>query len=467
MSGSSFDVLARIFLSGITQVQHSSAVERQQLLRPVRGRVPIVPWGIGAFCATTHNSLDALFDFGRKWRLQCRERQRRLDDKRVPYFILGVVGDILATKQPDKLDQLDVRAFSTELRQGLSDRLASTDANVEYSFPCRLFDHVRTGKFNIGPVYFWPRLLWLDHVEKTGGGSTPWVNIVRANWQTPSTMTPDIVVDKWRAEAITTGFHDCSWVATVTVATNELGRSDEWASILVRLGIDALAVPMHLSRATQFTIPGDKLDLLRSIAVVQSAEGKTGIWFSGQGARIGEEENAAEAFLQSTCSYRSAVGKALEALKALSPSGPISLLRRWCDALFWFGSARRDTTDFMALVHYGVTLDVLAEAAKAENIIRLLESLFGITREQPINGGTLKHVTESLYNQARSMLSHGTRRALFEDMPLSREQADQLAANALSRYICCLDYYDDADNCEAFLAAIPSLLTAAQYPGRE
>jgi hypothetical protein len=458
MSNSSFDDLARRFLSGIPNLQRSSKAERQQLLRPVRGRVPIVPCGIGAFCPTTWDSLEALSDFGRKWRSQCPERKRRLEGKRIPDFVLGIVGDILATKQLDKLAELDIGAFSKQLQQGLTDRLARTKADIEYSFPCHLFDDVNVGQFNIGPVRFLPRLNWLDHVEEHGGGDANWAKLVRAAWGGGSATTEDIIIDKWRAETISTGFRDCCWVAIVMVTTNELGRSDEAAGILARLAIDALGAPMSASRAIRLAILGDALDLSRCIAVLQSPGGKSGIWFRSPDLRMGDETNAAQDFLQATADYRDAAGRAFEELKTPSSNGSASLRRRWCDALFWFGAARRNTTEFMALVHYGVALDILAKGGKDGGITDLLSKLFARSPTEETDGTTLKGDVENLYKQARSQLSHGGRPALLEDMPLSREKADQLVASALCRYICCLDRYDGTDAYATFLAAIPSLV---------
>jgi hypothetical protein len=306
MNNISFDDLSRRFLSGITDIQRSSETERRQLLCPIGGRIPIVPHGTGAFCRTTWDSLEALSDFGRKWRSECPERKRRLESRKAPDFILGVIGDVLATKQLDKLDELDIKAFSKELRQSLTDRLAVTNVDLEYSFPCHLFDDINTGPSNIGPVRFMPRLDWLDHVEENNGENERWANLVRDNWQSDAATTVGTVVDKRRAEDVVTGFRDRYWIATVTVTTSELGRSDEWASILVRLAIDALGAPMSLLRATRLTVHGNDLDSTGCIAVIQSADGKTGIWFRGPGLRIGDDENAAQDFLQATSHYREA-----------------------------------------------------------------------------------------------------------------------------------------------------------------
>jgi hypothetical protein len=221
----------------------------------------------------------------------------------------------------------------------------------------------------------------------------------------------------------------------------------------------------HL-RATRLTVLGDDLDLSGCIAVLQFAGGKTGLWFRRPGPRIGDDENAAQDFLQATVDYRDAAGKALEELKTSSSNGPASLRRRWCDALFWFGAARRDTTEFMALVHYGVALDILAKGGGDRGITCLLSKLFARSPTEGSDGTTLKGDVESLYRQARSQLSHGGRPALLEDMPLSREKADRLVAGALCQYICCLDRYGGTDDYTAFLDTIPSLVDHLNVSGR-
>jgi hypothetical protein len=73
-----------------------------------------------------------------------------------------------------------------------------------------------------------------------------------------------------------------------------------------------------------------------------------------------------------------AVGRALRAFVKCGDTGnaPLSF-RRWAEAMYWFGQARREPNEFIALVKLGIALDVLAKGGKAKGILALTRAIFG------------------------------------------------------------------------------------------
>jgi hypothetical protein len=113
----------------------------------------------------------------------------------------------------------------------------------------------------------------------------------------------------------------------------------------------------------------------------------------------------------------------------------------------------------MALVRYGMCLDVLSRGGKAVGITKLLCELFALSPDHPImsDGTTLKKTVERIYSDCRSQFGHGAKTALLEDTPFSRVDADILTAHVLESYVLCLSHYDGKDGYQDFLRAVSTL----------
>ncbi|WP_234686090.1 hypothetical protein [Bradyrhizobium monzae] len=126
----------------------------------------------------------------------------------------------------------------------------------------------------------------------------------------------------------------------------------------------------------------------------------------------------------------------------------------------WFGQARREKSDFIALVKMGVSLDVLAKGGRSKGILALASAIMALGSKDSVtsDGQSLASFVKKLYDEGRSKIAHGGSLALLEELPLEVEVADAFTANILTGYVACAAHYTGTDTYEDFLAAIPSIL---------
>lgn len=457
MSQPSYEALMQTVFREVERVQNYSREERLAYMRASGLVPPNFPDGKGQFFFTTKEGTDALRQIGLLWRSESKDRQRRLNEEHAQKLSAEVMGEALAEGLWEKRN--DPRSAWTELRGRFEARLLQASRDIEHSFPCQILKDTAVGAFAMGPVTFRPRLEWLDHVEATAGRKPDWAEPVRAVWTGKAELPTDSTHVSLEVRSITDHFV-CPWIATVNVEGNDIGRSKERGRIAVRLAIDALGAVLEHRHALTLRAPGDRLTNANDATFAQSHEGYLAMGESFDLPGLDVKPGLGHDFVTGTTRYRDAAGKAIASFVALSPADKPGLYQRWCDALFWFGNARRDTEGFMALTRYGMSLDILAKGARANGITSLLSALLAIKPEDAFlkDGTSLKKTVKRIYDEGRSQFGHGGRAALLEDLPFSRLGADTIAMLAIERYVLCLAEYGGTDTYEVFLNAIPSLL---------
>jgi hypothetical protein len=162
---------------------------------------------------------------------------------------------------------------------------------------------------------------------------------------------------------------------------------------------------------------------------------------------------------------REAVGKALYALVDINPSGnaPV-LLQRWVEAMYWLGQARREESEFIALVKYGICLDILSNGGEERGILTLVCTLFGMTGSEVMSsdGRTLKTILGIIYKECRSQISHGKRPALLRELPIERGIADDITVKIVREFVFFANRYAGADSYDDFVEALPKLRAIAK-----
>lgn len=455
MSQSSYEALMQTALQEIERVQNYSRDEDLAFRRANGLFPPNFPDGEGQAYFTTKEGAEAVRQIGLRWRAESKDRQRRLNEERTEKIVRDVMGEALSSTLWDK--RTDPRAAWIDIRDRLEERLLQISRDIEHSFPCQILKDTSVGAFTVGPVTLTPRLAWLDHVETTAGRKPDWVDGVRAIWEGKSQPPTDNSHVALNIRAITRYF-ECPWIVTAHIEGNDIGRSKERGRIAARLAIDALGAVLEHKHALKFRALGDRLSSGMDTTFAQT-EG--GFWM-GESLDIpglDGKPGVAQDIVLGTTKYREAAGKAIKSFVSLAPRDKPALYQRWCDALFWFGEARRDTEEFMALTRYGMALDILAKGGRAGGITTLLSALFEIDPENAFmkDGTSLMKTVERIYNEGRSQFGHGGRPALLEELPFSRLGADTVAMFALERYVLCLAEYNGLDAYEDFLSAIPLL----------
>jgi hypothetical protein len=473
--------------AAIQEVQAYSKEEHDAYMRGGRPFFPMISTGGGTTVMTTEAGIEAIAEIGEGWRIADKDRKARIEASRMRQVAVSEFGRMLADNNMEFWP--DVITALQDFKVRLDLRLKQIARDVEHYFPCCVLESSAAPSFEVGAIRFMRRDEWLSHIDQRAGkGQEGWSNLARRAWCPHRKETLGIIALRklreasdaavaWivaelklkppskshlerQTEDIVEAVGPCQWVAVVHVVGNELGRSQERARNAVRLALDALGMVLSASQARNLRGPGDEKMARHHVTMSQ---------FEGLGLNIGHHMDVpqlfahppfAEKFISNTVDLREAAGWAIQCL--LRPPDEIdfpALKRRWCDALYWFGDARRDASDFSALVRYGICLDVLAKGRKANGIMGLVADLQGgVPGDKLLSDGTsIQSVITTIYNDGRSQLGHGGRPALLEDLPIDRGIADQVAARTLDLCLCRLRSYKGPDDIDAFLSAIPAL----------
>jgi hypothetical protein len=134
--------------------------------------------------------------------------------------------------------------------------------------------------------------------------------------------------------------------------------------------------------------------------------------------------------------------------------------------MYWFGQARRDRNEFIALVKFGIALDVLAKGLRANGILQLTCALFDKRDSDVITSDNraLKEIVKTLYEEGRSQIAHGGRLALLQELPIDLRLADGFTARVLANYIVFATRYTGPDTYEEFLKAVPTIRATMPRP---
>lgn len=334
----------------------------------------------------------------------------------------------IAASAEDKSATIETEEILQFFRSALEGKLAQTKMDAYRHIPCHLFHaNEPRASFDVGPVRFFSRMAWAEEflVE----------DAVRANvlqaWEEGSRWSPDealSVPDKTKVETVLRAIGHHGWIGSVLVQGHDAESSHAKANVLVDLAIDSLNVMLPpsdgilLNRAGVAFFPGG----------VRLATTTQGTIVAGSSARLpglGGHPDRFKEFLAETADFRQAAGHVLASYAEAHQDGLDAawLIERWVNALHWFGGARREDSDFMAVVKYGCALDILSGAGgNLREMTEYVEATFGITEATDQSGRTvmLEDLLNSLFNDGRSALAHGESFGLLNDRSTDRARAD-------------------------------------------
>jgi hypothetical protein len=255
----------------------------------------------------------------------------------------------------------------------------------------------------------------------------------------------------------------CEWIIDVEIEGREESRSSECASVAALVALESLGLAMRIQTARNLRGPRHARDPQFQRDLHQIDGQQLTMSTSIDWPRIGGPPGAQAGLLTDSAVLLNAVSRAITAFVSVAETGNAPLLlQRWVEAMYWFGQARRERNEFIALVKFGVALDVLAKGGKAKGILELSRALFGKVDDDVFasDNRTLKQVVETVYNDGRSKIAHGGALALLRELPIEPGLADNLTAHALAAYVVYAARYNGRDTYEDFLAAIPGLRAA-------
>lgn len=305
--------------------------------------------------------------------------------------------------------------------------------DVDRHIPCHLF-HSDQGvpAFSIGPVEFRPRADWIERFVKNSAERAHIQQVETGALQIDElrrhALTPGSARDLYNAWSVLSSLRGFAWVATIRMTGHELGQSHHKASTIVGLSIDAIGLRFQVEDARCFAKAG-RQHLFAEDRLATSINGAFLRGSSVQMPGLGSKPAALAAKMRAERPFLDAAGRVLEAYVRGRQTGRAPhLVERWANALYWVGEARREASDFMAIVNYGCAADGLSGAGgDAIAMTKFAEAALN-PKGEPTPAGSLSiaDAVTTVYREGRNKLAHGEMSGLLEDLAQPRAIGDAL-----------------------------------------
>lgn len=325
------------------------------------------------------------------------------------------------------------KAMTADYRRKLEDYVDAVRRTMDRHIPCNLF-HLDQGvpSFRVGPVEFLPRGEWVEryvrsdaalgHVRSVQDGQMTYDEL---RTRALAASNDQDLRTAWQVLSSLNGF---DWVSTVRMEGHELAQSHHKATILVGLAIDAIGLRFQVEDARRFTRAG-RQHLFSEERLATSTDGRFLAGWSVQMPGLGGAPGALAAKMAAERAFLDAAGKVLQAYALGRQTGRApNLVERWANALYWVGEARREASDFMAVVNYGCAADGLSGAGgTATEMTDFAEAALN-PKGKPLPAGspTIANAVNRVYREGRNKLAHGETAGLLEDLAEIRSIGDSL-----------------------------------------
>ena len=135
--------------------------------------------------------------------------------------------------------------------------------------------------------------------------------------------------------------------------------------------------------------------------------------------------------------FLNAAGKVIEIYAQRRQTGLAPhLVERWANALYWVGEARREATDFMAVVKYGCAADGLSGAGGNAGAMTIFAEAALNPKALPTPPGSLSiaDAVTKVYREGHNKLAHGEMTGLLEDLSEARAIGDALLVHLFDAF---------------------------------
>ena len=337
-----------------------------------------------------------------------------------------------------ELESAFYRELAADFRNILDGLAEEVRTDVDRHIPCTLFHEGQlVPAFSVGPVEFLPRADWIDRfvrdrevrtlVDEVEQGQTTMEEVRQR------ALEPDngpAIRDALTAMDFLRGF---SWIGTIRAVGHEARQSHRKMSTIVGLAIDLVGLLFHVDDARRFTRAG-RAHLFGEHRLATAVDG--GRFIRGSSANmpgLGSAPGALAARMQEEREFLDAAGTILNAyLESRQKASAPHLVEAWVNTLYWIGEARREVSDFMAVVKYGCAADMLSGAGgKSCKITEFAEAALAPRETGEPHEGALSvgAAVKMVYDKGRSNLAHGDTPGLLEDFTEPRRLGDTLLAN--------------------------------------
>lgn len=434
-------------------------------------------------CITISKKIDQLIgDIARKMRNDS-PMQNQFSPNDYGKLVRQTFGPALASINLDNDLTANAKAVQADVETSISDRVNRilNGGGLEYAFGCTLFSYEDFPPFEIGPVRFEPRLIWLD--RKASDGCWAFVDndgrINRFDHQIAdgpiSKTTKRRIMRAWDGQrlkkrkasfdsdcekGVLNAIGECPYVCSVKIPALGNESSKDKALVAARLALTTLALIWSDSRKA---VNGLNLKFDRDI------HNQSQLSFTSDGlVQFGSElsimphapftprENLEKQFQKLSDIFQIA-GEAIDwLLKPSENRERRTLLSIITQALLWFQDGCRENFDLKAIVCFSACLDILASGGHQKGIGELIHARLGLNENATITRDdlTVKEVVKNIYDDGRNRFSHGPldkqgknrwKTDLGHDWSETRQIAEWLARLCL---ISCMDWMVKHPTCD-------------------
>lgn len=341
--------------------------------------------------------------------------------------------------EPDReVDDAFLSAVASDFHRNVDQLANQARHDVVRHIPCHLF-HLdqEVPAFAVGPVEFLPRPDWIARYVIDPGQRVA-IEAVESRSMSyeafrAEALKPGSTPALYTAWSILSALGNFTWVASIGMSKHALDQSHRKASIFVGLAIDAIGLRFDLDSARKLTKAG-RQHLFSENRLATSDSGAFLGGFSVQMPGLGSAPGALAAKMAAERAFLDAAGKVLSSYVSGRQTGRAPhLVERWANALYWVGEARREASDFMAVVDYGCAADGLSKGGgSAKDIIAFAEVALNPKKEAtPVGVLSVAEAVTRVYMEGRNKLAHGETSGLLEDLEDVRRIGDNLLLHLL------------------------------------
>jgi len=435
---------AKLLETILDDVLQTGAMPARQWL--ALSQFPLAPLAIPTASGREYHATQTGVDAAHRLTQQTRQKREDLRQRFTPQefdrlsfnaigeTILNARAHVPAEAQPsDIVDETFYAALADDYSTYLNTLASQAGQDVDRHIPCHLFQSDQSvPAFDVGPVAFRPRTGWIAQFV-TDPAMREYIDRVEAGTQSledlgRQALQPPIPRPLINALSVLRSMRGYPWIATVRIAGHGVAQSHHKATIFVDLALNAIGLRFRADDARRLIRAGQRHAFTEERLATSTAGAFLHGW-SVQMPGLSSRPRALAAKMAAERPFLDAAGYLLQAYVDGRQTGRAPhLVERWANALFWTGEARREGSDFLAVVDYGCAADGLSNAGGvASEMTDFAEAALN-PRGAPTPAGSVSvaEAVNTVYREGRNKLAHGEQPGLLEDMAASRATGDAL-----------------------------------------
>lgn len=375
-----------------------------------------------------------------------REKFKRLAFEAIGLTITACPSHLPPGRGEGVVDDAFYEAMAKDYAANLELNATQARTDLDRHIPCHLFDTDQNLRsFEVGPVHFLTRQDWIAKFVTKPAVLTK-IREAEAARPTRTALADRLLAagadrdahDAWVVLSVIAGY---SWIATVRLSKHEPMHSHDKAMTIVELAMNTIGLRFHLEDARHFSKAG-RQHLFSEDRLATTTDGIMLRGASTSRPGIGGPPGSMIAKMLAERPFLDAAGRLLDLyVKARNTGRAPHVIERWANALYWLGEARRETSDFMAVVDYGCAADGLSGAGgEARSMAVFAEAALNPRGDaSPPGKLSVRDAVLRVYQEGRNKLAHGEEPGLFEDLSEVRATGDQLVVAMMNVVTLVLD----------------------------